>query len=137
MFILKSNHNNNCDIWLKGIACNCLLICDLHYWEHDGNSDRYCLAVQWVSRLKLSRSSASTTQLGRLFHAFTIQAPNYLIIFSNHLNNIFERGMLRSQHYTGYLCDDLIFVAGSGFNPVPDLVGRTLIYQYIIRLSSG
>ena len=43
----------------------------------------------------------------------------------------------RSQHYTGYLCDDLIFVAGSGFNPVPDLVGRTLIYQYIIRLSSG
>ena len=77
MFILKSNNNNNCDIWLKGIACNCLLICDLHYWEHDGNSDRYCMAVQWVSRLNLSRSSASTTQLGRLFHAFTIQTPNY------------------------------------------------------------
>ena len=38
---------------------------------------------------------------------------------------------------TGYLCDDLIFVAGSGLNPVPDLVGRTFIYQYIIRLSSG
>ena len=46
LFILKSNYNNNnCDVWLKGIACNCLLICDLHYWEHDGNGDRYCLAV--------------------------------------------------------------------------------------------
>ena len=45
--------------------------------------------------------------------------------------------MLHSQHYTGYLCDNLIFIAGSGFNPVPDLVGKTLIYQYIIRLSLG
>ena len=65
MFILKSNHNNNCDVWLKGIACNCLLICDLHYWEHDGNGDRYCMAFQWVSRLCLNllRSSASHTQL--------------------------------------------------------------------------
>ena len=46
LFILKSNYNNNnCDVWLKGIACNCLLICDLHYWEHDGHGDRYCLAV--------------------------------------------------------------------------------------------
>ena len=26
MFILKSNHNNNCNVWLKGIACNCLLM---------------------------------------------------------------------------------------------------------------
>ena len=78
MFILKSNHNNNnCDVWLKGIACNCLLIYDLHYWEHDGNGDRYCQAVQWVSRLNLSISSVSTTQLGRLFHALTIQTPNY------------------------------------------------------------
>ena len=34
----------------------------------------------------------------------------------------------------GYLCDDLIFVAGSGLNPVPDLVGRTLIYQYILYI---
>ena len=45
--------------------------------------------------------------------------------------------MLLSPHYTGYLGDDLMFVAGSGVNPEPDLVGRTLIYQYIIRLSSG
>ena len=67
MFILKSNHNNNCDVWLKGIACNCQLICDLHYWEHDGDSDRYCQALHLISRmcLNLSRSSASTTQLGR------------------------------------------------------------------------
>ena len=33
-----------------------------------------------------------------------------------------DQGQL-SQHYTGYLCDDLICVAGSGFNTVPDLVG--------------
>ena len=50
----KSNHNNNCDVWLKGITCNCLIICDLHYWEHNRNCDRYCLAVQWVSRLCLN-----------------------------------------------------------------------------------
>ena len=40
MFILKSNHNNNCDVWLKSIACNCLLICDPHYWKHDGICDK-------------------------------------------------------------------------------------------------
>ena len=63
MFILKSNHNNNCDAWLKGIACNCLLI-------------------------------------------------------------------------TGNMMGMVIDTAGSGLNPVADLVGRILIYQYIIRLSS-
>ena len=39
-----SSNVYNCDIQLKGIACNCRLICDLNYWEHDGNGVRYCLA---------------------------------------------------------------------------------------------
>ena len=26
MFILKLNHNNNCNVCLKGIGCNCLLM---------------------------------------------------------------------------------------------------------------
>ena len=57
--------------------------------------------------------------------------------FSNHVYNIFERGMLRSQHYTGYLCDDLIFVAGSGFILVLDLVGRTLILSVYNKIIIG
>ena len=47
--VVFSINNNNCDVRLKGIACNCL-----HYKGHDGNGVRYCLACQCDSRLFLN-----------------------------------------------------------------------------------
>ena len=43
-------------IVMYGIACNCRLICDLHYLEYDGNCVIYLLMCQWVSRLCLAIS---------------------------------------------------------------------------------
>ena len=92
---------------LKGIACKCLLICDFHYCEHDGNSDRYCLAVQWISRLNLSRSLAIAT---------TMEKSILPYITENIPNTPMQHGY-KTQHSTVTALHTLNNTVAKGFKP--------------------